>query len=52
VQKLVALNPQIIIPGHGTAMQGEELQDGLQQLIKDWNEAAVPDHGKWIWNKR
>jgi glyoxylase-like metal-dependent hydrolase (beta-lactamase superfamily II) len=48
VQRLVALDPQIMIPGHGTAMEGTELRDGLQRLVKEWEEIAVPDHGKWV----
>ncbi|RYZ59084.1 MAG: MBL fold metallo-hydrolase [Chitinophagaceae bacterium] len=48
VQRLVALNPQTIIPGHGTAMEGEALQKGLQRLVKEWEEIAVPDHGRWV----
>jgi glyoxylase-like metal-dependent hydrolase (beta-lactamase superfamily II) len=48
VQRLVALNPQKLIPGHGTAMEGEELREGLQRLVNEWKEVAVPDHGKWV----
>ena len=48
VQRLVALDPQIMIPGHGTAMEGTELRDGLQRLVNEWKEVAVPDHGKWV----
>lgn len=48
VQRLVALNPQKLIPGHGTAMEGEELREGLQRLVREWQEVAVPDHGKWV----
>ena len=48
VQRLVALNPSTMIPGHGTAMEGEALQEGLQRLVNEWKEVAVPDHGKWV----
>jgi glyoxylase-like metal-dependent hydrolase (beta-lactamase superfamily II) len=48
VQRLAALNPQTVIPGHGTAISGDELREGLSALIKNWNEVAVPDHGKWV----
>lgn len=51
VQRLVALNPEILVPGHGTAMQGAALKDGLERLVKDWKEVAVPDHGKWVRNE-
>ncbi len=46
--RLAALNPQIMIPGHGSAMNGEELSNGLEELLANWQECAVPDHGKWV----
>jgi glyoxylase-like metal-dependent hydrolase (beta-lactamase superfamily II) len=48
---LSALNPKVLVPGHGTAMHGEELKNGLTKLINEWNEVAVPDHGRWVKNK-
>lgn len=48
VQRLAAFHPKILVPGHGTAVEGEELTDGLQHLLKNWAEEAVPDHGKWV----
>jgi glyoxylase-like metal-dependent hydrolase (beta-lactamase superfamily II) len=48
VQRLAALNPQIVISGHGTSMQGEELNHGLTDLVTNWNDVAVPSHGKWV----
>lgn len=48
VQKLEALKPIKAITGHGTAMQGKELQDGLAQLVRDFEEKAVPSHGKFV----
>lgn len=48
VEKLVALQPNTMIPGHGTAMSGKELTEGLQNLIKNWSEVALPAHGKWV----
>lgn len=48
VKRLEMLNPETVIPGHGTAMHGEELRQGLNNLINNWNEIAVPEHGKWV----
>jgi len=48
VERLAALNPEIVITGHGTAMHGEALRKGLQTLITNWKEVALPDHGKWV----
>lgn len=47
-KKLEALNPQIMISGHGTAMHGQDLRDGLKNLVDNWYEVAVPEHGKWV----
>jgi glyoxylase-like metal-dependent hydrolase (beta-lactamase superfamily II) len=48
VRKLALLDPQTVVPGHGTAMHGEELKAGLQHLITNWKEVALPEHGKWV----
>lgn len=48
VQRLAALSPAILVPGHGNAISGEALQKDLQHLISHWEEEAVPDHGKWV----
>lgn len=47
-KKLAGLNPQMIVSGHGRAMQGEKLKEGLNALITEWKEKAVPEHGKWV----
>jgi glyoxylase-like metal-dependent hydrolase (beta-lactamase superfamily II) len=54
VRRLAALNPEVVVPGHGEAMEGEELRTGLQKLLTDWAEMAIPDHGKFVtdWDKR
>lgn len=48
VKQLAALNPDIVITGHGTAMHGAELKEGLGHLVNNWNEVAVPAYGKWV----
>ncbi len=50
VKTLEALQPQLVIPGHGTAMEGTELTEGLRRLINEFAEIAVPDHGKFVGN--
>ncbi|MDB5193159.1 MAG: fold metallo-hydrolase [Segetibacter sp.] len=50
-EKLAVLNPEVMISGHGTAMQGEALRDGLQKLITKFDEVAVPSHGKFVVDK-
>ncbi|HEY0434093.1 MAG TPA: MBL fold metallo-hydrolase [Chitinophagaceae bacterium] len=48
VERLAALDPEVAITGHGTAMHNSELKDGLRNLIDRWHEVAVPEHGKWV----
>lgn len=51
VENLAALNPKILVPGHGTAMSGSDLKAGIDHLLENWEEEAVPRHGRWVWTK-
>jgi glyoxylase-like metal-dependent hydrolase (beta-lactamase superfamily II) len=48
VCKLYDLHPQAVVTGHGPAMEGAELQKGLDNLVDHFFEVAVPDHGKYV----
>ncbi|AHM62886.1 beta-lactamase-like protein [Flammeovirgaceae bacterium 311] len=48
VKKLEALKPQLAITGHGPAMEGRELNDGLSRLVQEFDRIALPDHGKYV----
>lgn len=48
VRKLEALAPEIGATGHGTPMRGEALRSGLRHLVENWDEIAVPEHGKYV----
>lgn len=48
VEKLASLNPSIGITGHGPHMTGEELTSNLDKLVREFDEIAVPDHGKYV----
>jgi glyoxylase-like metal-dependent hydrolase (beta-lactamase superfamily II) len=48
VQRLAALNPAVLVPGHGSAIEGRELQAELEHLLTHWQQEAVPDHGRWV----
>jgi glyoxylase-like metal-dependent hydrolase (beta-lactamase superfamily II) len=48
VERLAALNPSIAATGHGTPMSGSALAEGLASLIQNFDEVAVPDHGKYV----
>lgn len=48
VVKLDALRPELAICGHGSPMEGKELQEGLKNLIENFKTVAVPSHGKFV----
>ena len=48
VRKLEALQPQVAITGHGSAMEGEELKQGLKKLVNEFDTLAIPEHGKFV----
>lgn len=48
VNKLQAIKPLIAITGHGPAMEGKELKTGLQNLIDNFEEIAVPEKGRFV----
>lgn len=48
VRKLEALQPTLAVPGHGPAMQGQELIEGLAELSENFEDKAIPDHGKYV----
>lgn len=48
VQKLSALKPQLVITGHGVAMHGVEMQEALAKLAANFDQIALPEHGKYL----
>lgn len=48
VMLLESLHPQLAITGHGTPMEGEELSEGLNKLVNEFDTLAIPDHGKYV----
>jgi glyoxylase-like metal-dependent hydrolase (beta-lactamase superfamily II) len=47
VLKLRDLHPQVVIPGHGAVMEGDELASGLDHLVEYFGDFAKPDYGKF-----
>jgi glyoxylase-like metal-dependent hydrolase (beta-lactamase superfamily II) len=47
VEALAALAPELAVTGHGQALAGEEMRAGLRRLARDFDEVAVPDHGRY-----
>ena len=48
VQKLAALEPEIVVSGHGLAMQGPEMRAALHHLAQNFDTIAVPEDGKYV----
>lgn len=48
VQKLEALKPVMAITGHGQPVSGDELAKGLEKLVKEFDQIATPDFGRYI----
>lgn len=51
VKLLSALQPSLALPSHGQPMKGEELARHLELLIKNFDEIAVPDQGRFVDNR-
>src|SRR5690606_22576876 len=52
VQRLEALKANYVITGHGQEMEGEQLWEGLRNLVLNFDEVAVPSHGKFVSDER
>ncbi|HUR60732.1 MAG TPA: MBL fold metallo-hydrolase [Opitutaceae bacterium] len=42
VRRLAALEPELVLTGHGRAMQGPEMRDALHTLARDFDRIARP----------
>ena len=48
VERLTALEPEVVVTGHGRAMRGAEMRAALHNLAREFDRVAVPDHGKYV----
>lgn len=48
VEKLAALQPKVVVTGHGLPMSGEQLGDSLTYLVENFTEIAIPDYGEYV----
>jgi len=48
VRKLRDLRPLIAASGHGPTMHGEELSEGLEELVDHFKEIAIPRTGRYV----
>lgn len=51
VDALSKLPINIVIPGHGPVMEGEELTEGLSKLVQNFDRLAIPDYGQYVDNE-
>lgn len=48
VKRLRGLHPKIAATGHGKPMYGQELSEGLDNLVANFDEIAVPSNGRYV----
>ncbi|WP_144510284.1 MBL fold metallo-hydrolase [Bacillus sp. FJAT-22090] len=48
VKRLADLKPKVAVTGHGLPMTGDLLTSSLHLLLKDFDEIAKPDFGKYV----
>lgn len=48
VEKLAALKPSVAVTGHGMPVSGKKLSEGLERLVRDFDQVAVPDYGRYV----
>jgi glyoxylase-like metal-dependent hydrolase (beta-lactamase superfamily II) len=47
VRLLAALEPELVLTGHGVPMHGPHMRAALRQLAENFFTVAVPEHGKY-----
>src|SRR4028118_78297 len=48
VESLAALDPRLVVTGHGRAMEGAEMLAALKLLARDFDRIAVPESGRYV----
>lgn len=48
VERLAALEPELVVTGHGRAMRGPAMLAALHTLARDFDQVAVPEHGRYV----
>lgn len=50
VVRLAALEPELIITGHGAALRGAAMRESLRRLVTNFDQIAVPRDGRYVEN--
>ncbi|HJT33563.1 MAG TPA: MBL fold metallo-hydrolase [Pirellulales bacterium] len=48
VERLAALEPELVVSGHGRALRGPEMRLALHTLAREFDDLAVPEHGRYV----
>ena len=48
VRTLAALEPKLVISGHGHALQNSEMREALHELADRFDQVAVPEQGRYV----
>lgn len=48
IKKLAKLSPEVAATGHGLPFYGNELQEGLEYLVKNFYSEEVPEEGRYF----
>jgi glyoxylase-like metal-dependent hydrolase (beta-lactamase superfamily II) len=48
VERLAALEPELVVTGHGPAMRGPSMRAALHALARDFDRIAVPERGRYV----
>ncbi len=48
VERLAALEPALVVTGHGRAMHGANMRQALHTLARDFDQIAVPEKGHYV----
>lgn len=51
VERLESLQPSLAITGHGLPMEGEMLSRELARLVREFDQIAIPEHGRYVTNR-
>lgn len=52
VRKLESLKPTVAVTGHGLSMSGELLSASLEKLVREFDQIAIPDYGRYVDGKQ
>ena len=48
VETLAALEPQLVLAGHGHPLKDHKMRDALHLLARDFDRIAVPEQGRYV----